>query len=82
MAGVVRRGEKQTDSYLKYWPLYLDTYANLFYKTGNTAEALKWQEMAVAKAKELDISKGDKKDLEENLEKMKKGEPTWPTETK
>jgi thioredoxin-related protein len=82
MAGVVRRGEKQTDYYLKYWPLYIDTYANLLYKVGETNEALKWQELAVTKSRDLDIGKGDKEDIQENLEKMKKGEPTWPTETK
>ena len=82
MAGVMRRGEKQTDYYIKYWPLYIDTYANLLYKVGETQEALKWQELAVIKSQELKLDKGDIEDLQENLEKMKKGEPTWPTDTK
>jgi hypothetical protein len=82
MAGVVRRGEKATDYYIKYWPTYIDTYANLLYKVGETAEALKWQELAVTKARELGLSKGTVKDIAETLEIMKKGEPTWPTDTK
>lgn len=82
MAGVVRRGEKVTDYYIEYWPLYLDTYANLLYKIGETQEALKWQELAVIKSKEFKIGKGDIEDFEGNLEKMKKGEPTWPTDKK
>lgn len=82
MAGVVRRGEKATDYYIEYWPLYLDTYANLLYKVGEKQEALKWQELAVTKSKEFKISKGDIEDFEGNFEKMKKGEPTWPTENK
>jgi hypothetical protein len=60
----------------------MDTYANLLYKVGETAEALKWQELAVAKGKERGIDKGTLKTIEENLEMMKKGEPTWPTDTK
>jgi thioredoxin-related protein len=82
MTGVVRRGEKATGFYTEYWPYYMDTYANLLYKVGETAEALKWQELAVAKGKERGIDKGTLKTIEENLEMMKKGEPTWPTDTK
>jgi thioredoxin-related protein len=82
MAGVVRRGEKATDYYIEYWPLYLDTYANLLYKVGETQEAIKWQELAVTKSKELKIGQGDIDDIQGNLEKMKKGEPTWPTDSK
>jgi thioredoxin-related protein len=82
MAGVVRRGEKATGFYSEYWPLYIDTYANLLYKIGETQEAFKWQELAVGKARELAIDKSDLRTIEENLEKMKKGRPTWPTDTK
>lgn len=82
MTGVVRRGEKATDYYLEYWPLYMDTYANLLYKVGETTEALKWQELAATKSRELKIDKGDIELLQWNLEKMKKGEPTWPTDMK
>jgi thioredoxin-related protein len=82
MTGVVRRGEKATGVYMQYWPLYIDTYANLLYKVGEMTEALKWQELAVIKGKELGIDKGDFNSIQKNLEKMKKGEPTWPEETK
>jgi thioredoxin-related protein len=82
MSGVVRRGEKATGVYTQYWPSYIDTYANLLYRVGETTEALKWQELAVTKSRELDLDKGDVENIEENLEKMKKGEPTWPTDTK
>jgi hypothetical protein len=78
MAGVARRGEKATGEYTQYWPYYIDTYANLLYKVGETPEALKWQEMAVTKGRELNIDKGFLKAIENNFEKMKKGEPTWP----
>jgi len=82
MAGVVRRSEKATGEYIEYRAYYIDTYANLLYKVGETTEALKWQEMAVAKGRELGINKGVLEGLEKNLEKMKKGEPTWPTKKK
>jgi hypothetical protein len=52
-------------------PSYLDTYANLLYKSGNVKEAIKIQTEAISKAGD------DKKSLEETLEKMKKGEKTW-----
>jgi thioredoxin-related protein len=77
MAGVARRGEKATGVYVNYWPLYIDTYANLLHKVGDTQEAIKWQELALTKARELAIDKGDIKAIEKNLEMMKKGEPTW-----
>jgi thioredoxin-related protein len=82
MSGVVRRGEKATGVYTQYWPLYIDTYANLLYKVGQTPEALKWQQLAVTKSRELGLSKGDIEAIQDNFEKMKKGEPTWPTDTK
>jgi thioredoxin-related protein len=82
MAGVVRRGEKATGPYTEYGPLYIDTYANLLYKVGETTEAIKWQELALTESKKLSLSKGDIKAIEENLGKMRKGEPTWPEDTK
>jgi tetratricopeptide (TPR) repeat protein len=51
-------------------PGYLDTYANLLYKSGRTQEAISVQEKAVS------LSNGNA-DLKQTLEKMKKGEPTW-----
>ncbi|PWV55496.1 sugar-binding domain-containing protein [Chitinophaga sp. S165] len=49
----------------------LDTYANLLYKLGQKSEALQWQKKAVAAAPA-------DKELKTNLEKMQRGEPTWP----
>lgn len=50
---------------------YIDTYANLLYKLGRKEEALKFEEKAV----EITPKNND---MKTNLEKMKKGEPTWP----
>ncbi|SDF00981.1 tetratricopeptide repeat protein [Chitinophaga filiformis] len=47
-----------------------DTYANLLYKTGNKQKAIEWQEKAVK-------ALPDHKEIANNLEKMKKNEPTW-----
>lgn len=82
MAGVVRRGEKATGDHTQYWPYYMDTYANLLYKVGETPSAIKWQELALTKGRELGIDKGYIKTIEGNLDDMKKGKPTWPTDTK
>lgn len=49
----------------------LDTYANLLYKLGNKAQAIAWQEKAFA----AEPGNGD---IKANLEKMKRGERTWP----
>lgn len=53
-------------------PMYLDTYANLLYKSGDKDNAIKWQEKAVEKAPEA-----DKENYIATLDKMKKGTPTW-----
>jgi len=53
-------------------PMYLDTYANILYKLGQTKEAIEIETKAV----EL-IEVKDKKSYQETLDKMKKGEPTW-----
>ncbi|MBO9730209.1 MAG: DUF255 domain-containing protein [Chitinophaga sp.] len=53
-------------------PAYMDTYANLLYKSGKKADALAWEEKALNKAE------GDeKKNYESTLEKMKKGDKYW-----
>lgn len=52
----------------------LDTYANLLYKTGRSAEAIQAENNAIAKVKK---GTSDYKELNDNLENMKKGEPTW-----
>jgi hypothetical protein len=49
---------------------------------GETSKAIEWQELAIAKAKERGLSKGDIKAIAGNLEMMKQGRPTWPEETK
>lgn len=51
---------------------YIDTYANLLYKTGDTKNAIAWQEKAVQSA-----SENDKQGFTETLEKMKSGKATW-----
>jgi len=55
-------------------PMYIDTYANLLHKSGNTPDAIKWQKKAIAKLKE---DGEDTEDFEETLAKMEKGEKTW-----
>jgi tetratricopeptide (TPR) repeat protein len=49
----------------------VDTYANLLYKLGNKEEGIKWE------IKALEISPNETA-YKEALEKMKKGEKTWP----
>ncbi len=55
-------------------PMFIDTYANLLYKTGKKAQAIKWEQKAVAIAKD---KKEDTTVYEDTLEKMNKGEKTW-----
>lgn len=53
-------------------PMFIDTYANLLYKAGQKDAAIEWEQKAVAL--------GDDKSapaLQENLDKMKRGEKTW-----
>ena len=60
----------------EFYEWYMDTYANLLYKAGRTAEAIKWE----TKAWEHAIPKGDKQliqSLNDVLDKMIKGQPTW-----
>lgn len=60
-----------------FGPAYIDTYANLLYKVGRTAEAIAWEEKAVR------LSPRDSflwEDHTSMLAKMKRGEPTWPQE--
>lgn len=51
-------------------PELLDTHANLLYRLGKKDEALQWEEKAAAFGNQ---------EILQTLEKMKKGEPTWPT---
>ena len=49
---------------------YIDTYANLLYKTGKRKEAMLWEQKALL----LSPGAGD---ILANYAKMKKGEATW-----
>jgi thioredoxin-related protein len=51
----------------------IDTYANLLYKAGLKKEAIEWEEKA------MNLSGGIKSDAAQTVEKMKRGDPTWPT---
>jgi thioredoxin-related protein len=55
----------------------LDTYANLFYKLGRVEDAISWEEKAISFAQKNN-DQYIKKEDEETLNKMRKGEPTWP----
>lgn len=52
--------------------MFIDTYANLLYKSGDKANAIKWQEKALSLA-----AAGEKENYQGTLEKMKAGQPTW-----
>ncbi|MHC8947534.1 thioredoxin family protein [Sphingobacterium hungaricum] len=56
-------------------PAYLDTYANLLYKSGDKENALIWQEKALAL-----VDEESKSQYQETLNKMKAGKPTWVNE--
>jgi len=49
----------------------MDTYANLLYKLGMKDDALMWE-------KNAEKLSPDDKNIQANLSKMKKNEPTWP----
>ena len=55
-------------------PMFIDTYANLLYKSGKKKDAIAWEEKAIKKIKD---SNEDASDYEGTLEKMKKDEKTW-----
>lgn len=56
-------------------PEAYDTYANLLHRLNQSGEAVKWEEKA------LQMKKGapNEKVYAETLQKMKSGQPTWPT---
>ena len=62
MEGVVRRDPTS--------PSHIDTYANLLYKAGERTKAIEMEKEA------LHLSPDDAS-IDQNYEKMKKGEPTW-----
>lgn len=54
--------------------MFMDTYANLLYKSGKKKDAIIWE----TKAKDLAIKAGDDaKEYINAIEKMEKGEKTW-----
>jgi thioredoxin-related protein len=53
-------------------PAFLDTYANLLYKSGKKDEAIVWQQKAVDASPE-----NERPGYQSTLYKMKKGEKTW-----
>jgi tetratricopeptide (TPR) repeat protein len=55
-------------------PMFIDTYANLLHKSGDTKEAIVWQKKAIEIMKEQGE---DTESYEETLGKMEKGEKTW-----
>jgi tetratricopeptide (TPR) repeat protein len=54
---------------------HYDTYANLLYKLGRRGEAVK----AMEKGFTLREGNGNMEEIKNNYEKMKRGEPTWPS---
>jgi hypothetical protein len=67
--GVIRRG------FFTEWPLY-DTYANLLYKSGRTADAIEWEEKAIRAANEND-DQYSAEAFKKTLKKIKSHIPTW-----
>ncbi len=55
----------------------IDTYANLLYKAGRKAEAIKWQEKSCGLGSKNRRAETLIPSLTGNLEKMKNNEPTW-----
>ena len=55
--------------------VHIDTKANLLYKLGRKDEALSLEVKAVEASPKIEVLA---KEIAENLEKMKQGEPTWP----
>lgn len=59
-------------------PAAYDTFANLLYKIGRTKEAIEWEN----KALELDKGSPESRSFKQTIEKMKKGQQTWPVNIK
>ncbi|WP_160714141.1 thioredoxin family protein [Chitinophaga solisilvae] len=56
-------------------PSYIDTYANLLYKSGQKAEAIKWERKALEIIEKTNSS--EVQGYQETLDKMLAGLPTW-----
>jgi tetratricopeptide (TPR) repeat protein len=50
---------------------YLDTYANVLYKLGKKKKAIELEEKAAS------MNTRNSKEIFDNLQKMKEGQPTW-----
>jgi thioredoxin-related protein len=77
MKGVLARYKRTPPGYVP--ESFIDTYANLLYKAGKTEEAIQQEQSIVdyltaAKAPEANMG-----EFKSTIEKMKKGEPTWPS---
>lgn len=77
-------GIKWINSLLKQDPenaAYLDTYANLLYKSGETKKAIQVEQNAKRLDAQQAMKKGQQpnKTFQETIDKMVKREPTWPT---
>ncbi|MBO9571393.1 MAG: DUF255 domain-containing protein [Chitinophagaceae bacterium] len=57
-------------------PAYLDTYANLLYKSGDKENAILWEEKALQWANEFEYER-DIEEFAKILKKMKNNEATW-----
>jgi hypothetical protein len=71
MGPAVRGESPDLDTFGAGTATQMDTYANLLYKAGRTAEALEWQHKANERTQGRDPL------IAENLAKMKAGKPTW-----
>jgi len=81
MEGVIRRAIDTKAFHHVYYPMYIDTYANLLYKAGRRDEALQWEERALNGSIELKNEEWIK-EYSDNFNKMKQGKPTWPVAVK
>ncbi len=57
--------------------VYLDTYANLLYKTGDRKNAIIWESKAIEMGIKNHAVSQDMNDFRTTREKMDKMEPTW-----
>ncbi|SEM62697.1 Thioredoxin-related protein [bacterium A37T11] len=72
IASALAWSKRSVDSSDSKTPAFLDTYANLLYKTGKKEEAIAMEQKAI------DQLQGEEKaQYQTTLDKMKKGEKTW-----
>ncbi len=75
VASAIAWSKRSVDETERKNPTFLDTYANLLYKSGSIEEAIAYQQQAVDLAPD-----GEKETYQATLEKMKNGDSTWKTE--